>query len=96
MIHGKGEITKADLRRRWPHHVVLPADKLRGLMNSELHKFTVGQTVQFAGPHFLRAASGPYEITRLVPHSGGEFQYRIKNSKESYERIARESQLTGL
>ena len=61
-----------------------------------MHKFTVGQTVQFAGPHFLRAAPGPYEITKLVPHSGGEFQYRIKNSKESHERIAKESQLTGL
>jgi hypothetical protein len=36
MIHRKGEITKADLRRRWPPHVVLPADKLRGLMNSEI------------------------------------------------------------
>jgi hypothetical protein len=36
MIHRKGESTKADLRRRWPHHVVLPADKLRGLMNSEI------------------------------------------------------------
>jgi hypothetical protein len=29
MIHPKGEITKADLRRRSPHHVMLPADKLR-------------------------------------------------------------------
>jgi hypothetical protein len=36
MIHRKGEITKADLRRRWSHHVVLPADKLRGLMSSEI------------------------------------------------------------
>ena len=29
MIHRKGEITKADLQRGWPHHVVLPANKLR-------------------------------------------------------------------
>jgi hypothetical protein len=61
-----------------------------------MHKFKLGQIVQFAGPHFLRAAPGPYEITMLVPHSGGEFQYRIKNSKEAHERIAKESQLTGL
>jgi hypothetical protein len=32
----KGEITCAALRRRWRHHVLLPADKLRGLMNSEI------------------------------------------------------------
>jgi hypothetical protein len=36
MTRRKGELTKADLRRRWPHHVVLPADKLRELMNSEI------------------------------------------------------------
>jgi hypothetical protein len=36
MIQRKGEITKADLRRRWPHHVMLPADKLRGHMHSEI------------------------------------------------------------
>jgi hypothetical protein len=29
MIHRKGERTKADLRSRWPHDVVLPANKLR-------------------------------------------------------------------
>jgi hypothetical protein len=60
-----------------------------------MHKFKVGQIVQFSplAMRFFHAAAGPYEITRRLPYAGGEFEYHIKSSEETHERIAKESQL---
>jgi hypothetical protein len=30
------QMERADLKRRWPHHVALPAQKVQGLTNSEV------------------------------------------------------------
>jgi hypothetical protein len=32
----KGEVTLLEIKHHWPHHVALPADKVRGLANSEV------------------------------------------------------------
>jgi hypothetical protein len=59
------------------------------------HKFKVGQVVDFAQARLaLPAVHGLYEIVRLLPSDGAQFQYRIKATGESFERMAKEGQLT--
>jgi hypothetical protein len=36
MSRRKGEITRGDLKRKWPHQVALPAEKLRDPIDREL------------------------------------------------------------
>jgi hypothetical protein len=61
-----------------------------------VHKFTVGQLVQFHPDRKDQgsAARGPYEVTKRLPHNGREYEYRIKSQYEEHERIAMESQLS--
>lgn len=58
------------------------------------HKFRLGQTVYFASrPIGHMSANSTYEVVRLLPSDGADYQYRIKNANEAFERVARESQL---
>jgi len=58
------------------------------------HKFPIGATVYFTASNVVRpAASGTYEIVRLLPTEGDDCQYRIKSATEAFERVAKESQL---
>ena len=60
----------------------------------QTHKFHVGQTVFYTSSPISRpGASGSYKVVRLLPSDGDDYQYRIKNPGEAFERVAKESQL---
>jgi hypothetical protein len=58
------------------------------------HKFQIGQTVYFTSrPIGHMARNSTYQVVKLLPSDGSDYQYRIKNANEAFERVARESQL---
>ena len=68
--------------------IAMPGAALRA------HKFRVGQTVLYTSSPITRpGASGSYKVVKLLPSDGDDYQYRIKNPGEAFERVAKESQL---
>jgi hypothetical protein len=62
--------------------------------SSHAHKYRVGQTVFYTSSPISRpGATGSYEVVRLLPSDGEDYQYRIKHAGEAFERVAKESQL---
>jgi hypothetical protein len=61
------------------------------------HRFKVGQAVDFTpGRWGLPASSREYKVLKLMPFEGGDLLYRIKSATETFERVAKESELTPL
>ena len=58
------------------------------------HKFKIGEIVTVRPAVSRNVPGGVYEVTKLLPHNGSEFEYRIKSANEEHERVARESELT--
>jgi hypothetical protein len=58
------------------------------------HKYKVGQAVDLTpGRWGFPASAREYKILRLLPSEGGELLYRIKSAAETFERVAKESEL---
>jgi hypothetical protein len=59
------------------------------------HRYKAGQRVRFfPGLANRNAAGGTYEVMRQLPiGDDGEHRYRIKNTNEHYERVAKENEL---
>jgi hypothetical protein len=51
------------------------------------HKFILGQAVEYTPPRLLYAPPGIYVVTAKLPERDGEFEYYIKHTRESYERL---------
>jgi len=59
------------------------------------HTYKIGQMVHFSpGRASMAATSREYKIVRLLPPEGGQNLYRIKGIAETFERMARESDLS--
>lgn len=59
-----------------------------------LHKYKVGQVVDFIpGRLSMPASRGAYKIVKLMPSDSGENLYRVKCATESFERMAKETEL---
>jgi len=78
---------------RTPCRVVTTRMRLKGHVMAK-HKFRAGQKVTLIASFPNRSAvGGGYVVTRQLPERDGEFEYRIKNTSEPHERVARESEL---
>lgn len=59
------------------------------------HKFSTGQSVDYASQFPTAAPQGPYKIVRRLPiENDNRVAYRIKSPAEPFERTAEEHQLS--
>lgn len=62
----------------------------------QTHKFKIGQTVRLSAAGVNRGFAGRYRIVALLPEERGDRQYRIQSSSGPQQRVAWESQLSGV
>jgi len=60
------------------------------------YKFQIGQTVFLVPSHNLNIPGGACVVTKKLPESNGEFEYRVRSVNEPYERVVRESELSNV
>jgi hypothetical protein len=58
-----------------------------------MHKFHLGQIVEYRPPRGIDSPRGPYIVTAKLPERDGQFEYHIRSASEQNERLVRENDL---
>ena len=62
--------------------------------NADEHKYSIGQIVSLTrGFGYSQNVATAFEIIAQLPTNGTQFQYRIRNGDEKFERVAAENEL---
>ena len=59
----------------------------------DLHKFKLGQSVEFVASDLRLKPLGMFKIVRVMPSERGIQQYRIKSVMDGHERMVMEGDL---
>ena len=61
-----------------------------------IHKFYLGQAVEYHPPRGIYAPRAAYIVTAKLPERDGEFEYHIRSINDQHERVAWESELSAI
>jgi hypothetical protein len=58
-----------------------------------IHRFHVGQTVQFEPSFQSSVPGGAFKVEQLLPADNGGNQYRVLSTRDGHRRVVRESEI---
>ena len=78
----KGEITRADLMRKWPHHVALAADKVRGANTATVYGYAETLTDAPRPYHLRRGGDDLVVFCFAKPEDAEAFRDRFDGERQ--------------